>query len=102
MKKTIKTVKPKTPSKSLTPITQKELKQAYSLVTQDLFNSLVKAKTEQTVHIGPLGSFGSLKKTEAKQKCGWDKNIYIYYRFKFTPSAKLKRELNKVLEKKYR
>jgi hypothetical protein len=50
--------------------TQKELKQAYSIVTQDLFNSLVKAKPDQTIQIGSLGSFGSLKKSEHKQKCG--------------------------------
>ena len=78
------------------------LKQAYQIVTQDLFNSLVKAKSDQTIQIGSLGSFGSLKKSEHKQKCGWDKQTYVYYRFKFTPSAKLKQELNKALVKKYR
>ena len=83
-------------------ITQKDLKQAYSLVTQDLFQKLVKAKPNQTVQIGSLGSFGSLKKSEHKQKCGWDKQTYVYYRFKFTPSSRLKQELNKALVKKYK
>jgi hypothetical protein len=53
-----------------TKITQKDLKQAYQIVTNDLFQSLVKAKTGQTIQIGSLGSFGSLKKTEHQQKCG--------------------------------
>jgi hypothetical protein len=52
------------------PLTQTELKQAYTIVTNDLFQKLVKAKSNQTVYLGPLGSFGSLKKTEHKQKCG--------------------------------
>ena len=83
-------------------ITQKDLKQAYSLVTQDLFNSLVKAKTNQTIQIGSLGSLGSFKKSEQKIKSALDGNSYVFYRIKFTPSSKLKRELNKALEKKYK
>ena len=50
--------------------TPKELKQAYTIATQDLFNRLVKAKPNEAVQIGTLGSFGSLKKTECQQKCG--------------------------------
>jgi hypothetical protein len=53
-----------------TPYTQKSLKQAYQIVTADLFNRLVKAKPNQAIQIGTLGSFGSLKKTECQQKCG--------------------------------
>jgi hypothetical protein len=53
-----------------TQITLKELKQAYAIVTQDLFNRLVKAKPDQAVSIGPVGAFGSLKKTECQQRCG--------------------------------
>ncbi|CAI2192905.1 17407_t:CDS:2, partial [Funneliformis geosporum] len=49
---------------------QKELKQAYQLVSQDLFNRLVKAQPSEAIQIGTRGSFGSLKKTESQQKCG--------------------------------
>ena len=87
-------------TKAKNPYTEKELKQAYSLVTQDLFNSLVKAKSDQTIHFGTLGSLGSFKKTEAKIKSALDSNTYVFYRIKFTPSAKLKKELNKALELK--
>ena len=82
--------------------TQKDLKQAYSLVTQDLFNSLVKAKTDTPVSIGTFGFIGSLIKTEHKMTSGLDKNTYVFYKLRFRASAKLKRELNKALEKKYR
>ena len=41
--------------------TEKELKQAYSITVPDLFQKLVKAKTNQTIQIGSLGSLGSLK-----------------------------------------
>ena len=81
---------------------QKELKQAYQLVSQDLFNRLVKAQPGEAIPIGTRGSFGSLKKTENQQKCGWDKQVYAFYRFKFTPANRLKSELNKALERKYK
>ena len=84
--------------------TLKEIKQAYQIVTADLFNRLVKAKTNETVHIGTLGSLGSLKKTEHQTTSYLQKsygNTYAFYRIKFTPSRKLKVELNRVLEKKY-
>jgi hypothetical protein len=86
--------------------TQSEIKQAYSIATQDLFNRLLKAKTNETVQIGTLGSLGSLKKTEGQMtsKLKGNKsygNTYVFYRFKFTPSSKLKSALNQALEKKY-
>ena len=85
-----------------TQYTQAQLKEAYSIATQDLFQRLVKAKVNEAVQIGTLGSFGSLKKTECQQKCGWDGNTYAYYRLNFRPSARLKQALNQALEKKYR
>jgi nucleoid DNA-binding protein len=87
------------------PYTEKELKQAYSIVTQDLFNRLVKAKANQTIQIGTLGSFGSLKKTEHQMTSHLEGksygNIYAFYKFRFSPSARLKQALNQALEKKY-
>jgi nucleoid DNA-binding protein len=82
--------------------TPKELKQAYSIATADLFNRLVKAKSNQTIQIGTLGSFGSLKKTECQMKSGLDGNIYAYYKLNFRPARRLKQALNQALEKKYR
>ena len=88
-----------------TQYTEKELKQAYSLVTQDLFNRLVKAKNKETIFIGTLGSFGSLKKTEGQMVSHMEGksygNTYAFYKFKFSPSARLKQALNQSLEKKY-
>jgi len=91
--------------KSKSQITQKELKQAYQIVTADLFQRLVKAKTGKTIYLGTLGSFGSLKKTEHQMTSHLEGksygNTYAFYRVKFTPSSKLKQELNQSLEKKY-
>jgi hypothetical protein len=95
--------------------TQKELKSAYQLVTKDLFNRLVKAKDKERITIGTLGSLGSFFKNERKVKSGImprgkagtmrgkpKLNTYVYYSLRFKPSAKLKLELNKALDKKYR
>ena len=87
-----------------TQYTQSQIKEAYSLVTQDLFNRLVKAENEETVFIGSRGSFGSLKKVERQitsklhHKRG---ETYAFYRFKFKPASELKQALNNALEKKY-
>lgn len=99
-KKTIQTVKP----------TPAELKRAYSLVTNDLYNQLVQLK-EGTIHISPRGSLGSLTKTERKVKSGIipkgskgkpKLRTYVYYSLRFRPSKKLKLELNQALVKKYK
>ena len=47
--------------------TQQDLKIAYQIVQQDLFNSLLKAKNGQSIHFGKLGK---LTKKECQQKCG--------------------------------
>ena len=47
--------------------TQSEIKQAYNIVQQDLFNSLLTAKNGESIHLAKLGK---LTKKEAKQKCG--------------------------------
>jgi hypothetical protein len=47
--------------------TQQDLKTAYQIVQQDLFNSLLKAKNGQSVYFGKLGK---LTKKECQQKCG--------------------------------
>jgi hypothetical protein len=47
--------------------TPQELKIAYQIVQQDLFNSLLNAKQSQSIK---LGSLGKLTKKECQQKCG--------------------------------
>jgi len=65
----------------------------------------VKAKTNETIYIGTLGSFGSLKKTEGQMVSRLEGksygNTYAFYKIKFTMSSKLKQALNQALEKKY-
>jgi len=92
-------MKTKTPNN---PITQKELKQAYSIVTNDLFQSLVKAKTNAPISVGTYGFIGALTKTEHKLKSALDNQTYVFYKLRFKMSSKLKRELNLILEKKYK
>ena len=91
--------------------TKAELKRAYQLVTQDLFNKLIKAKDKDKVTIGAMGSLGAFHKAERKVKSGIQPkgmkgkpklNTYVYYAVRFKPSRSLKEELNNSLEKKYK
>jgi hypothetical protein len=47
--------------------TPQELKLAYQIVQEDLFNSLLQVKESQSIK---LGSLGKLTKKECQQKCG--------------------------------
>jgi hypothetical protein len=47
--------------------TPQDVKLAYQVVSQDLFNSLLKAKNDTTIKFGTLGK---LIKQERQQKCG--------------------------------
>jgi nucleoid DNA-binding protein len=47
--------------------TQQDLKTAYQIVQEDLFDSLLKAKDGQSIR---LTNLGKLTKLEKKQKCG--------------------------------
>lgn len=85
----------------------KEIKEAYRIVSEDLFNRLVKAQDGETVYLGPRGALGSLKKNERHMVSHMKGNksygkTYAFYRVRFKPSSKLKSELNRVLEKKYK
>lgn len=79
--------------------TPQDVKLAYQVVTQDLFNSLLGAPTNTTIK---LGNLGKLIKQERQQKCGWDNQNYVYCSLKFKPFAKLKQALNQQIIKKYR
>ena len=47
--------------------TNQDLKLAYQLVQQDLFNSLLTIKNGQSIKLGGLGK---ITKKESQQKCG--------------------------------
>lgn len=47
--------------------TQQDVKLAYQVVTEDLFNSLLGAKNDITIK---LGNLGKLIKQEKEQRCG--------------------------------
>ncbi len=79
--------------------TEKELKLAYQIVQEDLFNSLLKLKNQESIK---LGSLGKLTKKECQQKCGWDQQNYVYCKLNFKPFSKLKQALNEQIISKYR
>ena len=79
--------------------TNQDLKLAYQLVQQDLFNSLLTIKNGQSIK---LGSLGKLTKKECQQKCGWDQQNYVYCKVNFKPFTKLKTALNEQIVKKYK
>jgi hypothetical protein len=67
-------VKPQKPKPQKPPLvlmkdhyTPQDVKLAYQVVTQDLFNSLLGAPTNTTIK---LGNLGKLIKQERQQKCG--------------------------------
>ena len=55
--------------------TQQELKIAYQIVLEDLFNSLLKIKNGESIRLTNLGKF---TKKERKQKCNLDDKNYVY------------------------
>lgn len=82
-----------------TNYTTQEIKLAYQIVQEDLFNSLLSAKNGQSIK---LSSLGKLTKKEQKQRCGWDGQNYVYCRLSFKPFSKLKTALNEQIVKKYK
>jgi hypothetical protein len=75
-----------------------ELKQAYRLVTVDLYDSLLNLKGGENLRLPNLGKF--TKKT-VRAKSGLDGQTYIYYRINFSPFPSLKSALNQSLENQY-
>ena len=73
---------------SQTQPTQAELKRAYTMVSQDLTQALLKAPVNTPIRFGKLGSF---KKTEHQMTSHLAGKSY----------TALKQELNQALERKY-
>jgi len=78
--------------------TQSDLKTAYQIVQEDLFNSLLQAKGGETIRFGNLGKF---KKTE-QQLSSKQYGDHIYYKLSFRCFSKLKEAFHQQLSKKYR
>ena len=77
---------------------QAELKQAYRLVTADLYHSLLKMESDQTLRLPQLGKF---TKKEVRSKCGLPElkgQTCVYYRINFSPFSGFKKALNQALE----
>ena len=85
--------------------TQSDIKLAYQIVQEDLFNSLTNLQDGQSLRLGALGKFTkkehSLKSALFKEQLG-DKNNFIYYRISFKPFSKLKELLTNQIIKKYK
>jgi hypothetical protein len=73
-----------------TPLNQSGLKQAYDLVTADLFRNLKKAQDGAKIKLGDLGFFQK-KLSRVTNPYG----VYRYYRINFNTSSLLKKELDK-------
>jgi len=78
--------------------TPTQLKQAYRIVQQDLFNSLLKAKNKETVKFGNLGKFTKTEQSLSSPKYG----NHLYYKLTFRCFSKLKTAFHSQLSKKYR
>jgi len=78
--------------------TQTQLKQAYQIVQQDLFNSLLKAKNKETIKFGNLGKFTKTEQQLSSPKYG----NHLYYKLTFRCFSKLKEAFHNQLSKKYR
>lgn len=78
--------------------TQSELKTAYQIVQEDLFNSLIKAQNKETIRFGSLGRFKKSESLVRSKKYG----DHIYYRLSFHCFSKLKDAFHHQLSRKYR
>ena len=78
--------------------TEQDLKLAYQLVQEDLFNHLLKAQDEETIRLGNLGKFTKTEQGLSSPKYG----NHIYYKLTFRCFSKLKEGFHNQLSKKYR
>ena|SRR6185503_19102198 len=76
-----------------------ELKRAYDLVINDLFQTFLKMKSGESLRLGDLGAF---EKKEQQLKSGLDNETYVFARLNFRMFTKLKDKLDEQISKKYR
>ena len=84
--------------KSTNHYTQADLKLAYQLVQADLFNSLLKAKAQETIKFGQLGKFTKTEQMVNSKQYGQ----HVFYKLSFRCFSKLKTAFHDQLSKKYR
>jgi hypothetical protein len=77
-------------------LTPTQIKQAYAIVTQDLFNQLIQAQNGDTVRLGNLGKFTKFEQELSNPKYG----NHIYYKLTFRCFSKLKEAFHNQLSKK--
>jgi hypothetical protein len=78
--------------------TPQDIKLAYQVVAEDLFNSLLKAQDQQTVKFGNLGKFKKTESVVQSKKYG----RHVYYKLSFRCFSKLKEAFHNQLSKKYK
>jgi hypothetical protein len=76
-----------------------QLKVAYQMVENDLFNSFLKLKDGDSIRFGKLGKF---KKKEIQAKSALDGETYLYVKFNFKMFTKLKSALDEQMIQKYK
>ena len=77
---------------------QAELKQAYRLVTADLYSLFLEMEPNQSLRLTNLGKF---TKKEVRSRSGLDHQTYVYYRINFSPFPTFKKTLNQSLTEQY-
>jgi hypothetical protein len=77
--------------------TQSQIKQAYQLVQEDLFNQLQKAHSGDTIRFGNLGKFTKTETRLSSPKYG----NHVYYKLSFRCFSKLKNTFHNQLSRKY-
>jgi hypothetical protein len=78
--------------------TQTQLKQAYQIVSEDLFNALLQAPAGETVKFSNLGRFKKSEHLVQSKKYGQ----HVYYKLSFHCFGKLKEAFHNQLKKKYK
>ena len=78
--------------------TPTQIKQAYHLVQEDLFNQLLKAKDKETIRLGNLGKFTKTEQMVTSKQYGQ----HVYYKLSFRCFSKFKGAFHQQLSKKYR
>lgn len=78
--------------------TQSDLKTAYQIVQQDLFNSLAQAQDDETIKFGNLGKFKKTEQVVKSKRYGQ----HVYYRLSFRCFSKLKKAFHDQLSKQYK
>ena len=78
--------------------TEEDLKRAYQLVQQDLFNFLLQAQDTETVRLGNLGKFTKTEQMVNSKKYG----NHVYYKLSFRCFSKLKAAFHDQLSQKYK